>query len=152
MGESANMSLDKLIGLTLEIIQPDPVTSGRLRTAAQRSLQDSQLTGISPENSFDLAYKAIMQSANRALHVNGFRTLTSKPGHHQTMIQTLPQTIGLGSKTMVILDGLRKQRNVIDYSGDVVSASMVAEAIKYASELFLLVDAWIAKNKPDRLE
>lgn len=143
------MSLDKLVGISLETIKPDPSTEKRLRLAAESSLKDAQLEGMSPEGSFDLAYKAIMQTANRALHVNGYRTLTSKPGHHQTMIQTLPQTVGLDTKTMVILDGLRKQRNVIDYSGDVVSESMVTDAIKYAGELLKFVDAWIAINKPD---
>lgn len=115
------MGLDNLEGKTLERIKPDSATLQRLREAAQRSLQDAQLPGISTEGCFDFAYKAIMQTANMALHANGYRTLTSKPGHHQTMIQTLPQTVGLSPATMVVLDALRKQRNVIDYSGDVVS-------------------------------
>jgi len=143
------MSLDKLIGISLETIKPDGSTCRRLKLAAECSLQDAQLAGMSPESSFDLAYKAIMQAANRALHVNGYRTLTSKPGHHQTMIQTLPQTVGLDAGTMVILDGLRKQRNVIDYSGDVVSETMVADAIKHAGELLQHVDQWITQNKPE---
>lgn len=62
-----------------------------------------------------------MQLANAALQANGFRTLTSRPGHHQTMIQSLPKTIGLDNDVMIVLDALRKQRNVADYSGDLVS-------------------------------
>ena len=54
-----------------------------------------------------------MQCAMVALWVNGYRTSTSQLGHHQTAIQTLPITIGLESSTVIILDGLRKQRNVM---------------------------------------
>jgi hypothetical protein len=43
-----------------------------------------QLAGLSNENRFDAAYKAIMQLSNAALQAAGFRTLTSKTGHHQT--------------------------------------------------------------------
>lgn len=129
------MALDKLLGISLERVQADASTIARLLEAAQTSLADAQLTSLSNEGRFDMAYKAIMQSANAALQANGFRTLTSKPGHHQTMIQTLTTTIGLERETMVQLDALRKQRNVIDYSGDVVSAPMAAEAVQHAKAL-----------------
>ncbi len=83
-----------------------------------------------------------MQTANAALQASGYRTLTSRPGHHQTMIQTLPLSIGLDRTTMVVLDGLRKQRNVIDYSGDLVSASMADEAVRQAENLLAQVELW----------
>jgi len=92
-----------------------------------------------------------MQTANAALQANGYRTLTSKPGHHQTMIQTLPRTIGLDKTIMVLLDQMRKQRNVIDYSGDLVSESLAAEAIKQAGALLGMTRAWMRSHKPDLL-
>lgn len=119
----------------LEQIAPDPNDINRLLEAAKRSLNDAQLSGLSAEGRFDMAYKAIMQSANAALQANGFRTLTSKPGHHQTMIQTLPLTVGLDKDTTIQLDALRKQRNVIDYSGDIVSDTMANAAIEHAVSL-----------------
>lgn len=142
------MTLNNLIGLSLESIEPDVASIQRLLEAAQASLADAQLPNLSTEGRFDMAYKAIMQAANAALQANGFRTLTSRPGHHQTMIQTLPSTIGLDSATMVLLDQMRKQRNVIDYSGDLVSESLAAEAVKQASALLALVRAWIQEHKP----
>ncbi|WP_216217800.1 MULTISPECIES: hypothetical protein [Polynucleobacter] len=36
-----------------------------------------------------------MQLANAALQAKGYRVLTSKPGHHQLMLQALPLTVGL---------------------------------------------------------
>lgn len=130
------MSLENLVKIgQLEQIAPDPNDINRLLEAAKRSLNDAQLSGLSAEGRFDMAYKAIMQSANAALQANGFRTLTSKPGHHQTMIQTLPLTVGIDKDTTIQLDALRKQRNVIDYSGDIVSDTMANAAIEHAVSL-----------------
>ncbi len=145
------MTLENLLGISLEAVTADAPGIQRLLEAAARSLADSRLPGISSEGRFDMAYKAIMQSANAALQGTGYRTLTSKPGHHQTMIQSLPQTIGLERQTMVLLDTLRKQRNVIDYSGDVVSASMADEAQAQAERLLQRVSLWLRENRPDLL-
>lgn len=105
---------------------------------------------ISFENRFDAAYKAIMQLSNAALQANGFRTLMSKPGHHMTMIQALSQTIGLDKRTVIVLDALRKQRNVADYSGDTVPVSAVDECVSHAEKLLHVVTQWLKENKPDR--
>ncbi len=84
-----------------------------------------------------------------ALWVNGYRTSTSQPGHHQTAIQTLPTTISLPQSTVIILDGLRKQRNVSDYEGDPVSDQAVIECIKQAENLYQFVLDWIKINRED---
>lgn len=141
------MSLENLVKIgQLEQIEPDAQDINRLLEAARRSLNDAQLSGLSAEGRFDMAYKAIMQSANAALQASGFRTLTSKPGHHQTMIQTLPQTVGLDRDITIQLDALRKQRNVIDYSGDIVSATMANEAVQHATALISRVQSELAKS------
>lgn len=140
------MSLENLVKIgQIEPITPDPHDINRLLEAARRSLNDAQLSGLSAEGRFDMAYKAIMQSANAALQASGFRTLTSKPGHHQTMIQTLPQTVGLDRDITIQLDALRKQRNVIDYSGDIVSDTMANEAVQHATALLARVQG-VAKS------
>ncbi|MEN2472519.1 DNA-binding protein [Burkholderia sp. GS2Y] len=146
------MTLQNLLGVSLDAVQPDREQAMRLFAAAQRNLADAQLAGLSNENRFDAAYKAIMQLAMLALHANGFRTMTSRPGHHQTAIQTLPQTIGLPVARMIVLDALRKQRNLSDYSGDVVQASAVNECIASATALMTDVKAWVTTNKPELLD
>jgi len=80
------MSLDNLVGRSLEKIEPNAAVIQRLLASAKRNIADAQVTVISTENRFDAAYKAIMQLANASLQANGFRTLTSKLGHHMTMI------------------------------------------------------------------
>lgn len=132
------MTLDNLLGLTLEKLTPDPLAIKRLLDAASRNLQDARIAQLSNENRFDAAYKAIMQVANAALQTRGYRILTSKPGHHQTMIQSLPKTLELPQDQLVVLDALRKQRNVADYSGDLVTDAAVKECIVQAEAILLL--------------
>ncbi|MCO8591708.1 DNA-binding protein [Burkholderia multivorans] len=142
------MTLQNLLGISLEAIEPDRAQVMRLLAAAERNLTDARLAGLSNENRFDAAYKAIMQLAMLALHANGFRPLTSRPGHHQTAIQTLSQTIGLPVGRMIVLDALRKQRNLSDYSGDVVPMSAVDECFDSAAALMADVKARLVTNKP----
>ncbi len=141
------MSLNNLLGISLEKVTPDASTVKRLLTAAERNIKDAQIETLSAENRFDAAYKAIMQLANASLQANGFRTLTSKPGHHMTMIQSLGQTIGLDRDTIIVLDALRKQRNVADYSGDIVPDSAVNVCVAHAESLLILVKKWLQETR-----
>lgn len=92
-----------------------------------------------------------MQLANLALQAEGYRTLTSQPGHHRTMIQLLTKTVGVDSETMILLDTLRKQRNVADYSGDSVPPSAVSECLSRATDLNDTVRAWLEREHEDLL-
>ena len=143
------MSLDNLVGISLDKVEADASVIKRLLASAERNITDSHVMEISSENRFDAAYKAIMQLSNAALQANGYRTLTSKPGHHMTMIQVLSQTIGLDKEIVIVLDALRKQRNVADYSGHIVPTSAVDECVKYAENLLHDVNHWLKENKPE---
>ena len=145
------MSLKNLLGISLDEVRVDKAHVAKLISAAERNIADAQLQGLSNENRFDAAYKAIMQLAMLALNANGFRTLTSKPGHHQTAIQTLPLTVGLAQPKVILLDALRKQRNLADYSGDLVPDAIAAECLASAKELFGHIRAWLAVHKPELL-
>ncbi len=140
------MTLDNLIGISLEKITPHQDAINRLLHAAERNIVDSKIDLVSLENRFDAAYKAIMQLANAALQAHGYRTLTSKPGHHQTMLQLLPQTLGTDKKTVIILDALRKQRNIADYSGDIIPESTLITCISNAETLLKDFKEWLSIN------
>ncbi len=146
------MTLTNLVGSRLDTITPDALMIQKLLQAAATCLADASVAGLSNENRFDIAYKAVMQLANAALQANGFRTLTSVPGHHQTMIQSLPKTVGLASHDMIELDALRKQRNITDYSGDLVSDQACEACQQAAKALSERVNNWIAQNKPELLQ
>lgn len=145
------MSLDNLVGISLEKIEPDTARITKLLSAAKRNIADAHIMDVSAENRFDAAYKAIMQLANVALQANGYRTLTSKPGHHMTMLQTLGKTISLDKQTIIVLDALRKQRNVADYSGDIVPESAVKDCVHHAENLLHNVTQWLKDNNLENL-
>lgn len=146
------MGLDKLAGITLDRIKPDASVVKRLISSAERNIADAHVLEISAENQFDVAYKAIMQLANAALQANGYRTLTNKPGHHMTMIQTLKQTANIDKQTVIVLDALRKQRNTADYSGDTIPISAVDECISHAENLLSDIRNWLKENKPELIK
>jgi hypothetical protein len=128
---------------------PDEVQ--RLLAAATRNLADARVSGISDETRFDAAYKAIMQCALVGLMANGYRPSTSVPGHHQTVIQTLSLTLGVPRETWIVMDALRKKRNVNDYSGDLIEPESVRECIAQADALFEQVNRWVSVNRPELL-
>lgn len=145
------MTLQNLLGKTLDAVAPSRDTVARLLAAAERNLTDAALPALSSENRFDAAYKAIMQCAMIALHANGYRTLTSRPGHHQTAIQALPQTVGLATEEMIVLDALRKQRNLADYDGDPVPDSTARDCLACAKSLLDMLKKWLSMNRAELL-
>lgn len=146
------MTLRNLVDISLETIDADKGAIQKLIAAAERNITDAQTASLSHENRFDMAYKAIMQLANAALQANGYRTLTSVPGHHQTMIQSLGKTVGMESELMIELDALRKQRNVADYSGDLVPESSMTACLTHAKDLLMIVINYLKQEHPELLE
>lgn len=142
------MSLQNLVGISLETVEPNAQQVRSLLAAADRNIADAHISGLSEENQFDAAYKAIMQLAMLGLMANGYRTLTSKPGHHQTAIQTLALTVQWPSEKIWPLDALRKQRNLTDYSGDLVSKAAVDSCLNNAMALRAHVHGWLQAQRP----
>jgi hypothetical protein len=90
-----------------------------------------------------------MQSALAALLMHGYRPDTNRPGHHMTVLQSTPLTLGLPAKRVVVLDALRRQRNISDYTGDDIDDSTAENCIAEAKRLIGEVIAWRDANKPD---
>lgn len=145
------MSLEKLVGVSLDTITPSKETVRRLLAAVVRQIADAKIKAVSAETRFCSAYTAIRMLADLGLHAHGYRALTSRPGHHYAAIQTLPLTFGVGARTVARLDYLRKQRNITEYSGDLVSAADIAECIMQAEALNAVALAWLKRNKKDLL-
>jgi uncharacterized protein (UPF0332 family) len=136
-------------------VHPHEPTAGeiaRLLGAAQRALKDAALAANSLETRFDCAYKALMQCALAGMLANGYRPSTSAPGHQQTMIQSLPLTLGVPSETWVVLDGLRKKRNQADYTGALITEPEAAEAITQAHALLGALRDHLRTRHPHLIE
>ncbi|MFZ7094765.1 DNA-binding protein [Luteimonas dalianensis] len=117
------MTLQNLLAIRqLQEYSADPAAVRKLLDAVRRNLADARVTEISADNRFDAAYKCLMQCAMLGLWANGYRTSTSKPGHHQTAIQ-------------IVLDALRRQRNISDCEGDPVSEATLSAGLDEARKL-----------------
>lgn len=119
----------------LKAHEPNAAEVQRLLAAIRRNLTDAAATNISAETRFDAAYKAVMQCALVAMLAAGYRPAANEPGHHQTMIQSLPLTLGVVNEVWVVLDALRRQRNANDYTGQPITATAVAECLAQAKTL-----------------
>jgi len=82
----------------------------------------------------------------------GYRPATNEPGHHQTMLQSLPLTLGVSSDAWVVLDALRRQRNANDYTGAPITPEIVAECTSQAKALRKLLRARLASKHPELLK
>ena len=122
------MTLKSLVGISLEAITPARETIKRLLDGASRHIADAKVRAVSAETRFGSAYTAVRMLADVGLHAHGYRTLTSKPGHHQTAIQTLPTTFGIDAQTVVRLDRLSQ-----------------------AESLYAAASNWLKENRPDLL-
>lgn len=144
------MSLQNLLKIgQLKAHPPNAEEIERLLVAARRNLRDARVTTISAETRFDAAYKAVMQSALAAMMMNGFRPDTSRPGHHMTVVQSLSLTIGMDKVQVAVLDALRRQRNVADYTGDDIDGSTADQCIVEAKQLIDDVIRWRKINRPE---
>lgn len=134
-----------------KIGQLDPVPLSvdlvkRMLATAKQRLRDAEFTQNSDETRFDCAYTTIRAVADIGLHLNGFRTSTSKPGHHQTAIQCLVHTLGVDDATVRVLDGLRKQRNLADYDGELITDAALQECLNQARAILTRVENTIRKH------
>ena len=146
------MTLENLLAIhRLQTFEPTAEGVQRLLASAARNLADAHLGGLSNDNRFDAAYKTIMQCAMIGLWANGYRTSTSQPGHHQTALQTLPKTMGVAQDIVIVLDALRKQRNLNDYEGDPISDAAVTECLAQAKALLAHTRQWLQAHRPDLL-
>ncbi|MGH8673852.1 MAG: DNA-binding protein [Burkholderiales bacterium] len=142
------MSLDNLVKTgQLKRHATDRAEVGRLLAAARRNLADAR-GNISVENRFDAAYKCVMQCALAALMASGFRPDTKAPGHHQTVVQSLPKTLGLPGERVAVLDALRHKRNLADYTGAAIDAASLATCIVEAERLLDETGQWLAAKYP----
>ncbi|MDK9690204.1 MULTISPECIES: DNA-binding protein [Azospira] len=146
------MTLENLLAIhRLQAFEATPDGVLRLLASAERNLADARLSKLSNDNRFDAAYKTIMQCAMVGLWANGYRTATSQPGHHQTALQALPKTLGTAADTVIVLDALRKQRNLNDYEGDPVTDAAVRECLAQAEALLTHTRQWLQRHRADLL-
>jgi hypothetical protein len=131
----------------LDAVPASPERVQRILVAARQQLKDAHIEQASNETRFDCAYNAIRASADIGLLINGFRTSTGRPGHHQTAIQCLGHTLSIDEPTIRLLDGLRKQRSGSNYDGDMVTAGALSECLRQAKSILARVEAAVISKE-----
>lgn len=138
------MTLDNLLRIgKLKAHAADEREIARLLESAERALQDASVAALSSDGCLDLAWRAVMQAALAAVMANGYRPVTSEPGHHQLLLQVLPKAIGMVPERVLLLDAYRKARNQSDYRGVPVPDVVARECVEEARRLLAEVHAWI---------
>lgn len=144
------MSLENLLKIgQLKAHAPERAEIAKLLLAAQRNLADAGKPDNSAETRFDCAYKTIMQCALVALQANGYRPDTKRPGHHMTVIQSLPLTIGMDGPRVAVLDKLREKRNLSDYMGADLDEVSTQACMAQAQRLLADVRTWLTAKHPE---
>ncbi len=59
--------------------------------------------------------------------------------------------MGLPNETWVVLDALRRKRNLTDYHGDPIETEAVAECLEQATALLAATRQWLENLHPDLL-
>jgi uncharacterized protein (UPF0332 family) len=111
-----------------------------------RDLKDCEVTRLSPDWRFNIAYNAALQCAKAALAAAGFRP--TRESHHYRLIHSLACTIQASDKLIIQFDMFRKKRNISDYlrAGE-ISDQEVKEMIALAKKLRNRVKEWIKTQK-----
>lgn len=133
------------VGLLDAVPFSAPLLQRMLATARVR-LQDARRTDNSLETRFDCAYTSIRAVADAALLARGWRTATNKPGHHQTTLQCLVLTLDVSPAAVRVLDALRKQRNLSDYEGEMVTEQALHECLQQADALCRLAEQKLRRH------
>ena len=115
----------------------------------ERDLSDAQITDISNDWRFAIAYNAALQICTIALYCKGYKVSRGQSEHYRT-IQSLPLTMGDEYTDIKdYLNNCRAKRNISDYDmSGTVSRAEVNELLKVASQMYDKIKVWINDNCP----
>jgi hypothetical protein len=133
----------------IETHKPVRAEIGAHRQAAERSLGDAALDGLSPEGRFQLAYTAALGLATLAVLASGYR-VKSRVGHHQITFEAAGVALGKEASALIkYFELCRRTRNVISYEGDEISAEQANELLEECGRFGALIDGWLARHHPE---
>jgi uncharacterized protein (UPF0332 family) len=115
---------------------------------ADRDIEKSQIKELGEDLGFSIAYNAILQCANAALAVAGYRATD-----HSKAIASLRFTIGSETDLIRLFDSYRQKRHDLMYERTGLASSKdLATIVKKAKEIRKEVERWIRATCPELLE
>ena len=115
----------------------------------ERDIKDSEISQLSNDWKFAIAYNAALQCATIALYSKGYKPVRGQNEHYR-VIQRLPLTLGdRFSDTRDYLNACRAKRNISDYDmAGTISNAEVKELSEATRELLAEVKGWLKDNYP----
>ncbi len=103
--------------------------------AAETKLKDAQISGLSEDSQFSLAYGAAHALSLAALRWHGYRS-----DKRYLVFQCLQHTLGLEQAKWRVLDKCHHVRNLAEYEGHLeISPQLLKELIIISQEILVLV-------------
>jgi hypothetical protein len=116
-------------------------------TLIERDLRDCEAEGLGLDWRFSIAFNAILQAANAALAVVGYRT--GRKAHQAVSIESLQYTLSLDKSSYRVLDTFRTKRNVSKYEmSGTITEGEVSRVVSMAHELFRNLVCWLRDKHP----
>ncbi len=119
----------------------------------ERDLESAQVSKLSHDWQFSIAYNAARICCLIPLYCTGYRVPTNVPGQHYLTIESLTFTMGSSYlKIKKYLNHCRMKRNKSDYdTAGLISPTDVKDLIQTANQLYKDVKNWLAINYPEYL-
>ncbi len=131
--------------------QPSRQEIADLFLASGRDVESCQVSGLSADWKFAIAYNAALQAANAALAAAGFRA--KREAFHFRVIQSLQFTIAAEPDLVDLLDRCRRKRNLGTYErAGAISDREADEMAALAADLRDRVAAWLKSQHPELIE
>lgn len=120
----------------------------QLLAVFDRDLADAQISNLSTDRRFIMAYSAALTMGIAALAASGYRA--GIEGHHYWTIQSLAFTLGTDPRTVEKLNKFRHKRNIADYERiGMASGQEVSEMLDLAKRLRLDLVEWLKIHHPE---
>jgi hypothetical protein len=117
----------------------------QLLAVFDRDIADAEITNLSSDRRFIMAYSAALTIGIAALAASGYRAASE--GHHYWTIQSLPFTLGTDTKIVETLNKFRQKRNIADYERiGMASNQEVNEMLDLAKKLRIDLADWLKNN------
>ncbi len=125
-------ALDNLVRINqLKAEPPDPAEFQGMLRAASLKLQDAQLSGLSKDSQFTLAYGAAHALALAALRWHGYRS-----DKRYIVFQCLQHTLNLPAEEWRVFDLCHNRRNLAEYEGHLeIEDSLLKDLLRLTNKL-----------------
>jgi hypothetical protein len=126
------IALDNLVRIgTLKAEPADSVEFAGLRRSGEVRLKDAQVTTLSLESRFDLAYNAAHALSLAALRWHSYRS-----EKRYLVFQCLEHTLRIPPEQWRVLDKAHRLRNLAEYEGGVdIDTELVSAVIRVAQQI-----------------